>query len=236
MTTARLDPVHESVSSRLGTRWGRACVMALLATGVVLALAGLMRSQVLATSFVVQGTTADFATSQVTGTDVAFAMTTISSKSAAGAVTSRPVYSAGFATGQLDGLCLSQAQSLGPLGTFTLRIEAGDGVAGTTEISASNMQFDLTRLRGTGSGIKLDGMVQLGLASSDVTTTPGTANPLGAPAGTGYWGIDATAGNIANVRGTLYDAQIIGNASLPNLTITLTPGTGSSCANSPLPK
>lgn len=235
MTTARLDPVHKSPGRRLGTRWGRACVMTVLATGVVVALAGLMRSQVLATSFVVQGTTAEFATSQVTGTDVAFAMTTIGSKSSAGAIASRPVFSAGFATGQLDGLCLSQAQSLGPLGTFTLRLVAGDGVAGTTEISALNMQFDLTRLRGTGSGIKLDGVVQLGLASSDVTTTTGTANPLGAPTGTGYWGIDATAGNIANLRGTLYDAQIIGNASLPNLTITLTPGTGASCATSPLP-
>lgn len=218
-----------------GTRWSRASLLFVLAFVALVAMVFMMRQQVLATAFTVQGTTAQFSTGSVRGTDVGFGMTRVNSLSASGTTSTKSVFSSGFATGQLDGLCLSSTESIGPLGTYTIRITAGDNNPATNEVSANNMQFDLTNLRGDGPGIRLDGIVQMGLSSSDVTTVAGVANPLDAPTGTGFFAIDATAGDIANVRGKLYDVQINGAIKMPGLKITLTPGTSQQCDNTPIP-
>lgn len=222
-----------------GTRWMRALpllVLALLAMG---ALAWLSRAQVLAASLTYQGGTAKFSTGRVEGQDVGFGMSRITVRDRAGAsdcptegeTCARTVLSAGFATGRLDGFCLSQRQSLPVLGSVTVKVTAGDSDPGTREISAVNVQFDLTSLRGNGSGLNLDGMVHIGLAAQDITTLPGVDNPLGAPTGTGHFGIDATRGDIFAAKGFLYDAEIGGPMSLPNLSITVVPG-GPECWSS----
>lgn len=205
-----------------GTSWRRAAPLMLAALMVVATLGVLVQRNVLAAGLVFQGTTAKFSTGRVSGEDVGFGMRRITLQTSSGQVT-RPVLAAGFATGRLDGFCLSQVQSLPVVGEVVIKVTAGDGNPATTEIQAVNVQFDIAQLRGRGNGVNLDGMVHIGLATQDITTLAGVDNPLAGPLGTGWFGIDATKGDIHDARGYLHDAQIGGPMSLPNLRITVTP-------------
>lgn len=212
-----------SAETRHGTSWRRA--LPVMVTGLA-AMAGvvvLQQQNVLAASVVYEGTTAKFSSGRVTGQDIGFGMTQLSSKSASGTVSTRNVLSAGFATGSLDGLCVSQVQNVPVIGDVVIKLTAGDGNASTREIQAVNVQLDISQIRGNGTGINLDGRVQIGMASQDITTLPGVDNPLGAPTGVGWWGIDATAGDIFAAKGFLYDAEIGGPMTLPGLRITVVP-------------
>lgn len=209
---------------RYGTRWGRTGTAALLGLAVVASVLWMMHIGVMAAPGVTyQGKAAKFSTGRVTGQDVGFGMSTMTRRNADGSTSQVKVLSAGFATGTLDGFCLSQTQSMGVFGTVVIRVTAGDGNASTREINAVNVQFDLTELRGNGTGLNLDGIVQMGLATQDITTLAGVDNPLGAPTGTGYYGIDATAGDLYQVKGYLYNAEIGGPMALPNLNIQVGP-------------
>lgn len=216
MSTTAPGPVH-------GTSWRRALPLmlaALLALGVVLAL---VQRNVLGVSVAYQGTTAKFATGRVSGENVGFGMRQITTRTSGGGTETRTVLGAGFATGTLDGFCLSQVQSLAPFGDVIIKVTAGDGDPATREIDAVNVQFDIAQLRGQGAGVNLDGMVHIGVSSDDLTTLAGVDNPLGAPTGIGWFGIDATKGDIHQARGYLHDAEIGGPMGLPNLSITVTP-------------
>jgi hypothetical protein len=203
----------------------------LVAFGVMAGMVTLVRQDVLAAVVTYQGTTAKFASGRVSGQDIGFGMAQVD---VAGAGT-RNVLAAGFATGSLDGLCVSQVQTLPVIGDVVIKLTAGDGNSTTREINATNVQLDIAQLRGSGTGINLDGRVQIGMASQDVTTLAGVDNPLGAPTGTGWWGIDATAGDIFGAKGYLYDAEIGGPISLPGLRITVTPKAagGTECWTTP---
>lgn len=217
-----------------GTRWSRTTVVALAAFGAIAALLTMMNREIVATSIVYQGSTAQFSTTRVAGEDVGFGMSRMTRTNADGTTTEVNVLSAGFAVGNLNGFCLSQRQSVAGLGQVTIKITAGDGQASTSEIEAANVQFDLVHLRGTGPGVNLDGEVHIGLATQDITTIDGVDNPLGSPLGTGYFGIDATAGDIHQARGRLYNAEIGGPMSLPGLKIVVLPG-DHSCDADPFP-
>lgn len=214
---------------RYGTRWGQAMPVLALGLLAMVALGWLARSELLAATVTYQGGAAKFATGRVEGEDVGFGMSEITLRDRAGhpdcptegATCTRRVLSAGFATGRLDGFCLSQRQTLPVVGNVTIKVTAGDGDPATQEIGAVNVQFDLTALRGNGAGLNLDGMVHIGLATQDITTLAGVDNPLGAPTGTGWFGIDATRGDIFGAKGHLYDAEIGGPMRLPNLRITV---------------
>lgn len=209
----------------MGTRWGRTAPVAALALAFVAGVLLMMRAEVIAAPGIVyQGGVAKFSSGRVTGQDVGFAMSNMSRRNADGTTSTVKVLSAGFATGTLDGFCLSQTQSIAPFGSIVIKVTAGDGNAATREVSATNVQLDVTELRGNSTGLNLDGIVQLGVAAQDVTTLPGVDNPLGAPTGTGYYGIDATAGDLYNVKGYLYNAEIGGPIKLPNLKIQVGPG------------
>lgn len=223
------------------TSWPRSVVLAMLALLAVGGMLGLMRANVLASAVTYQGSSAKFSSSRVTGEDVGFGMANMTSKDGSGALSTKKVLRAGFATGSLNGFCLSQVQSLPVIGPVTIKVTAGDNDSSTSEIQAVNVQFDLAELRGTGgaagNGVNLDGKVHIGLASSDVTTLPGADNPLDAPTlegGQGYFGIDATKGDLFNLRGALHNAEIGGPMALPNLQITVVPG-GSQCDTDALP-
>lgn len=208
-----------------GTRWRRTLPAAALGLVAVASVLGMMRAGVLAAPGVTyQGSAAKFSSGRVTGQDVGFGMSTMTRKGADGTTSPVRVLSAGFATGTLDGFCLSQVESIAPFGSVVIRVTAGDGNPATREINAVNVQFDITELRGNGTGLNLDGIVQMGLATQDVTTLPGVDNPLGAPLGTGNYGIDATAGDLHQVKGYLYNAEIGGPMQLPNLRIQVGPG------------
>lgn len=175
-----------------------------------------------------------FATGRVSGDDVGFGMVEMLTKSENGVTTTRRVLRAGFATGSLDGFCLSQKQTVPIVGVVTIKVTAGDGDPSTREISATNVQFDVWTLRGSGTGVNLDGVVQIGLASQDITTLPGVDNPLAAPTGVGYFGIDATRGDIYEARGQIYNADIGGPMTLPGLAIQVVVG-DHPCSSDPLP-
>lgn len=226
-----------------GTRWGRTNALVLVAFLVIAGIVVAVKQQVIAANLVFQSSTSQLATSAIDGSDVGFGVVRMArSTGSAGGTDTRNVLRGGFANGKLDGLCVSQVQSI--LGVnVTLKITAGDGVLGTYEIQGSNALFDIVSIRGTngtnGSGINMDGRAQFGLSAADVTTTKTDGifdvNPLEAEQGTGWFGIDADKGNLYNIRGTIYDGVIGGPFSLPNLSITVTPGT-SGCDASPLPK
>lgn len=205
--------------------------MVLVAFAVMAGMVTLLRQDVLAAVVTYQGTTAKFSSGRVSGQDIGFGMAQVN----VAGVGARNVLAAGFATGSLDGLCVSQVQTLPVIGDVVVKLTAGDGNSTTREISATNVQLDITQLRGSGTGINLDGRVQIGMASQDVTTLAGVDNPLGAPTGTGWWGIDATAGDIFSAKGYLYDAEIGGPISLPGLRISVTPKAagGTECWSTP---
>lgn len=216
-----------------GTSWRRTLPLVLLG---LLTMAGLLvaqRHDILAASVTYQGSTAKFSSGRVTGQDIGFGMTQVQTKSSSGVVTTRNVLAAGFSTGSLDGLCVSQVQNLPLIGDVVIKLVAGDGNNTTREIQAANVQLDIAQIRGSGTGINLDGRVQIGMASQDITTVPGVNNPLGAPTGVGWWGIDATAGDIFNAKGYLHDAEIGGPITLPGLKITVVPKSagGTECWN-----
>lgn len=212
-----------------GTRWSQAAPVLVLALLALLGLGWLARSELLAATVTYQGGTAKFSTGRVEGENVGFGMSEISLRDRAGSADcptegetcTRKVLSAGFATGTLDGFCLSQKQTLPVVGSVTIKVTAGDGNASTQEINAVNVQFDLTSLRGNDAGLNLDGVVEIGLATQDITTLSGVDNPLGAPTGTGWFGIDAMKGDIFAAKGYLYDAEIGGPMRLPGLRITV---------------
>jgi hypothetical protein len=214
-----------------GTRWRQALPLVMVAFVAMAGLMTLLRQDVLGAVVTYQGTTAKFSSGRVSGQDIGFGMAQVN---VAGAGT-RNVLAAGFATGSLDGLCVSQVQSLPVIGNVVIKLTAGDGNSSTREIQATNVQLDITQLRGAGTGINLDGRVQIGMASQDVTTLAGVDNPLGAPTGTGWWGIDATAGDIFSAKGYLYDAEIGGPITLPGLRISVTPTAagGTECWSTP---
>jgi len=234
------------------TRWGRAALAAavgLPATGT-LAAALHQRAWGLDAELVIQNSSASFSSGRIQAQDVGFAMVPVQQQDG----TWRNVLRAGFATADLDGLCVAQVETIPGLGEVTVALEASDDDEGTLELKAADATFDITDLRGDGPGISLQGSTQIGLASTDVTTRPGRApyesNPLGAPEafvpgltagsasanaghtnGQGWTGIDATAGNLDNVHGTLWQAQVIGPIDVPGLEITVRPGNVDLCGS-----
>jgi len=238
--TAQADACH---ATRYGTRWGRTMVMVLLCFAFMAGLIAAARTRLLASSFTLQNATAEVATSGLDATNAAFAV--LPETRADG--TTVYLLRGGFANGSFDGICVSQKQTLLGL-PYTVTVKAGNNtLGGTYELTARDVQLDLTSLRvagqsgSPGNGLNLDGRVQLGVAAQDVTTTStnGVAdpNPMGAPLGQGYWGLQADAAHLYNVRGTVYDLNIRGGIFLPGLSIKVSQ-TANGCndpSNSPPP-
>lgn len=214
-----------------GTRWQRTLPLLVLAVGGMLGLLGLVRVDVIAVNGVYTGSAAKFSSSGVTGADVGFGVADMTRKRADGSTETLKVVRAGFATAELNEFCMSMVESVPVIGDVTIKVTAGDGNPDTYEIKATNIVLDLWRVKGTGTGVNLDGEVQIGLATQDITTLPGVVDPLGQP-GIGYFGIDAARGYLYNISGRLHNAEIGGPIQLPNLNITVTPG-GAECAVNP---
>lgn len=216
------------------TAWRSAAV----ATGAgVLALAGAglaVQRQAVALDVTFQERPSQFSTSGLAGSDVAFGTVPTQVSDGAGGTTPVPVLRGGLSKARLDGLCISQRQEM--LGaTYTLRVTAGDGKSGTHGITSSSATFDLTEVSGgSAPGIALGGTVQIGQTAGDVTTVPGVDDPLRAPGSGRYLAIDASSGELSDVRGTVYGFAISEAASIPGLTIEILPG-DKGCHSSDLP-
>lgn len=206
------------------TSW-RTAAAATAAGLLALTGAGLgMRHQAMALDVTFQERPSQFSTSGLSGSDVAFATVPATVSDGAGGTKPVSVLRGGFSGARLDGLCISQRQEL--LGaTYTLRVTAGDGTRGTHDIRSASATFDLTEVSGGGEpGIALGGTVQIGQTASDVTTVPGVEDPLDAPGSGRYIAIDASSGDLSDVRGTVYGFSISDAASIPGLVVEVLPG------------
>lgn len=165
-----------------GTRWRRAGIMATASMAVVMFLGSMIWTNSLGfnASIIIQNSPMSFSSSRIVANDVGFGVTSVQTQSGE----RHNVLRAGFASAGLNGLCVSKTESIAGIGNVTFRLTSGDGNAATQEIQAQNAAFDITSLRAQGAtGIRLEGTVQLGLSTPDITTTPGeapfTSNPLG---------------------------------------------------------
>lgn len=182
------------------------------------------RQEAVALDLTFQQRPSEFSTSGLKGSDVAFATVPADVSDAENGTRQVDVLRGGFSEAQLDGLCISQRQTL--LGApYTIRVTAGDGKPGTHDIKSATATFDLTQVSGgSDPGIALQGTVQIGQTASDVTTVPGLDNPLGAPGGGKYIAIDASSGELSEVRGTVYGFSISDAADIPGLVMEILPG------------
>ncbi|KGN34414.1 hypothetical protein N802_12745 [Knoellia sinensis KCTC 19936] len=224
-----------------GTRWGRAAFVALPALALMGGTLGMLKSNVIASQITVQKGTAEFSTGRVHGDVVAMGIVTVPvSTGVAGQSTPKPVLRTGFAGANLNGFCFSQIQQLAGV-NWTIKVTSGDDNPNTFESTGKNIVFDVTEIRGTSDpGINLDGLVEIGPRASSLRTIPDPNdptkfldNPLEAPTTGNYLGIQASIGELYQLRGKVYDMQIGGPLNLPNLDITVTRN-GQTCNQLPI--
>lgn len=241
---------HEAdAPARTGTRWGRAGLVGGLAMGVLTAFASLTWNQALGfdSTVKIQGADASFSTSRLVADDAGFGVGPVR----LGTGTWKNVLRTGFAVASLDGLCVSRTENLGPF-KVTIKLTSGDSTAGTTETKAASAAFDLTKLRGNSINLQGSTQLGLAATDVTTLPgkAPYEANPLGIPNtfaggffnpdgtggqvysssgngglpnGQGYTAIDATRSALSNAYGSLWQAQINGDITLPNLSINVYP-------------
>lgn len=238
-------------ATRHGTRWGRMAGALAASLGTLAALATLTWNNAfgLDSTIIIQDGNATFSSSQITADDAAFGMAPVR----LGNGTWKNVLRAGFATATLDGLCISKTETVAGLVKYTIKLTAGDGTA-ALESRANNAALDVTSLRGASINLQGStqlGQATTDLTTSP-GAAPYLANPFAVPQtwdggfhgpgaagpnaysatgngghvnGQGYTGIDATRGALTSVYGQLWQAQVTGDISLPNLTIKVLPFT-----------
>lgn len=240
-------------ATRHGTRWGRMAAALVASLGTLGALASLTWNHAfgLDSTIIIQDGNATFSSSQIMADDAAFGMAPVR----LGNGTWKNVLRAGFATATLNGLCISKTETVAGLVKYTIKLTAGDGTA-ALESRANNAALDVTSLRGAGinlQGSTQIGQASTDLTTAP-GAAPYEANPFTVPKtydggyfgpgatgpnaysssgngghvnGQGYTGIDATRGSLTTVYGQLWQAQVSGAITLPNLTIKVLPFTDS---------
>ncbi|MGY0539289.1 DUF6230 family protein [Nocardioides sp. YJ-D4] len=236
--------------STYGTRWRRMVAATTVGLGLLagmVATMGSSASAVFSPTLTINNGSSTFSSTNIHAADAAFGTSLVQTQAAASSGGDwTPVLRAGFASATMNGFCLSRVEEVGMLGSYTIRLTSGDDDPATNEINAQMAVFDITQLRAAaGPGINLQGVAQIGLAPTDLTTNPGSApyaaNPMGLPQafdpswyqasgngghnnGQGFTGIDATVADLNSVYGDVWQAQIEGKVTLPNLEIELLPG------------
>jgi hypothetical protein len=218
-------PAQLATEQRHGTRWGRTAVAALPALVCVGGVGAALSTGALAAGLQVQGGSLQFATSSLYGTQFGAAVVeqATSPTTAGGTPGSVHLLRLGFANGLLNGLCLSQRQTIGGL-DYTLTVTLGDNNPATWEIQTQNTVLDLTSVSGT---LDMDGLVDLNINGPDVTTVTDSTgafvpNPLGSPEN--RFGIQAHYAKFDQVAGTVQDIQIPGLLQTPDIGISVQPG------------
>jgi hypothetical protein len=215
--------------------------------GAMVATMASSASAVFSPTLTINNGSSTFSSTNIHAADAAFGTALVQTQASASSGGDwTPVLRAGFASATMNGFCLSRVEEVGPLGRYTIRLTSGDDDPSTNEISAEMAAFDISQLRAAAApGINLQGTAQIGLATTDLTTNPGTApyaaDPMGVPQvfdpswygssgngghnnGQGFTGIDATVADLNSVYGDVRQAQIEGKVTLPNLEIDLLPG------------
>ncbi|REF01045.1 DUF6230 family protein [Thermomonospora umbrina] len=209
-----------------GTSWRRTALPAVPALLVVVAfLLGVRQGQIEAALVVTQSNNLQVKSAGLFALDFGLGVADSTRRTSTGDQTRRMIR-AGFADGQLNELCVATQESLGPLGTYTLFVKAGDGNTGTWEIKGANIVLDAESLTST---LNLDGNVDIGIAAEDVTTLKDSAgnyvdNPLGVPAAEHRLGIDATYAKLSGLSANASVLDIPGFLTLRNLEISIQSG------------
>lgn len=207
------------------TYWWRSGILAVpaLAAGVV--VTWLMASGVLASTITMQGGTLQLATSGVYGTNFGLSVSNNNVSSSTGAVTAQRAGRIGFTSAQLEGLCLAEQQTVAGQ-TATVMLTAGSNTAFT--VQSGLLIIDLQDI---GGGLYADGEVDLGIAGQNITTLGAppwpAGNPLGVDTATSPspLGIQSSTTDFGPITGTVQALQLQQSISLPNLNISVKPGT-----------
>ncbi|RNL65073.1 hypothetical protein EFK50_03605 [Nocardioides marmoriginsengisoli] len=213
--------VTTSDSSRNGTR-KRTALMAATGLGALGALFGLVSANVLAVNFTTGDSAYSIYSDEVIGANAAgFINAQQKNNGSVG------VAQIGFKTAELNGMCLIAKQTLPVIGDVSLLISAGEKVDGTVTSTAANKinasYLFLAADTLTGAGKNISGLT-LGQSASTVTMG-GTPLPAGQTGTPGAFGLQAVQLDLLNLNANTYGVALEGSINLPNLSITVKPGT-----------
>ncbi|NUP50532.1 MAG: cholesterol esterase [Catenulispora sp.] len=238
--------------TRRGTRWGRGACAFVPSMTAIGGLGVEVASGALAVNLSVTNSQFQLYSNAVYNTS-GFGAALVNQTVSGG--TGTPMARVGFAKASLNGFCAIVTQNFGTSAVpvnVELVLKGGDQVlpsitsatptftgtppAVTTPISANDLFFQTTGLRALGTTNLANAVLG---QSADTVTVDG--NPLGtqtssgpglAPVTAGAFGISAATGgaagakvDLAGLNATAYDADIVGQLTLPNLTVNVYTGT-----------
>lgn len=209
--------VRDAAETRYGTR-SRAWAMGLGGIGSLGLLFSLVAGNALAVNFTAANDAHRIFTDRVVGVHAAGYLNAQSIE--AGQV---PTTQIGFRTAELYGLCAIAEQDLGPLGTVSLVITAGEPVDGIVEapegktIEAEWLFMAASSLEGHGENIQ---KLTLG-QSADTVAMDGEVFPGGEP---GAFGLQAELLQVGQLDAQSYGIDLQGQINLPDLRIRVLPG------------
>ncbi|MEZ0112229.1 hypothetical protein ABH920_006248 [Catenulispora sp. EB89] len=239
--------------TRRGTRWGRGACAFVPSMTAIGGLGAEVASGALAVNLMVSNSQFQLYSNAVyntSGFGAALVNQTVS-----GAASGTPMARVGFAKASLNGFCAIVSQNFGTSAVpvnVELVLKGGDQVlpsitaspptftgtppAAANPIAANDLFFQTTGLKALGTTNLANAVLG---QSADTVTVDGV--PLGtqtstgpglAPVTTGAFGVSAATGttagakvDLAGLNATAYDADIVGQLTLPNLTVNVYTGT-----------
>ena len=184
-------------------RWRRFTVIFVPAVGVTALLLGLTANGALASSFSISGQQFKVSADSLSGTGFQQFGTLDSTTSS-----KIPVAESEIGSANLTNLCQSVATNLGPFGTWTLRITAGQG---TTPVHADSLIIDANQLSGSTATFH---NINIGQDASTLNAVPGVPTGLA-----GTFGQQASDVSISNLQQTAYSTSA-GTFTLPGFSLS----------------
>jgi Family of unknown function (DUF6230) len=189
-------------------RWRRFAIALVPSLAVLGTLLGLTAQGVLASSFSISGQQFQVSADELNGTGFQqFGTVDATANNTPVVVAESQIGSA-----TLTNLCQSVVTSLGPLGTYTLRITAGSG---GTPVSADSLIVDANQLSGSTATFH---NINIGQDASTLNAVSGV--PLGTP---GSFGQQASSVDIVNLHQVAYSTSA-GTFTLPGFSLNLSAG------------
>jgi len=188
-------------------RWRRFAVIFVPAAGVTALLLGLTANGALASSFSISGQQFKVSADSLSGTGFQQFGTLDSTTSS-----KIPVAESEIGSADLTNLCQSVATNLGPFGTWTLRITAGQGAS---PVHADSLIIDANQLSGSTATFH---NINIGQDASTLNAVSGV--PTGQA---GTFGQQASDVTIANLQQVAYSTSA-GTFTLPGFSLSFSSG------------
>jgi hypothetical protein len=186
-------------------RWRRFAIVFVPAAGVTALLLGLTANGALASSFSISGQQFKVSADSLTGTG----FQQFGALDHTAGNTPVPVAESEIGSADLTNLCQSVATNLGPLGTWTLKITAGQG---STPVHADSLIIDANQLSGSTATFH---NINIGQDASTLNAVSGV--PTGQA---GTFGQQASDVSISNLHQTAYSTSA-GTFTLPGFSLSL---------------